>query len=119
MNANETTVIVPADPNADDCLTAAAESYIAAHPDLEGWDLCPRWADEDREEVALTVPEWHLDKAPTYRIEVRSEMGHWTQEGCWSGENASGMTEEEAEKSIEILREEYPDGEWRIVEETP
>jgi transcriptional regulator with XRE-family HTH domain len=40
----------------DDCLTAAAEDYIASHPKLEGWDLDPRWEDEDRDVILLTVP---------------------------------------------------------------
>jgi len=43
----------------DDCLTAAADDYAAAN-DLAGWDLAPRWADEQRDEIILTVParEW-------------------------------------------------------------
>lgn len=41
----------------DDCLTAAAEAYAAEH-DLAGWDLAPRWADEQRDEIILTVPEF-------------------------------------------------------------
>ncbi len=52
----EGTVIVPANPDLDDCLAGAAESYIVEHPELEGWDLAPRWADETRERVALTIP---------------------------------------------------------------
>lgn len=50
------TVTVPANPDLDDCLAGAAEAYIDEHPELEGWDLEPRWADEARETVALTVP---------------------------------------------------------------
>jgi hypothetical protein len=51
-------VIVKADPDLDDCLTGAAEAYVAEHPELAGWDLAPRWTDEsDRETVTLTVPE--------------------------------------------------------------
>ena len=54
-----TTITVPADPDQDDCLTAAAEAYIAEHPELEGWDLDPRWEDDRmRETVVLTVPSW-------------------------------------------------------------
>ncbi len=51
-----TTITVPANPDMDDCLSGAAEAYIAEHPELEGWDLFPRWADETRETVELTVP---------------------------------------------------------------
>lgn len=55
------TITVRADADQDDCLTAAADEYVAEHPELAGWDLAPRWADEDRERVALTVPQWHAD----------------------------------------------------------
>ena len=52
-----TTIIVRADSDADDCLAAAVERYIDEHPEAEGWDLRPRWVDDDdRELVALTVP---------------------------------------------------------------
>jgi len=57
-------IVVPADSDQDDCLSAAAEAYIAEHPELEGYDLEPRWTDEDdRESVTLTVPAW---AAPGY-----------------------------------------------------
>ena len=52
-------VIVTADPDQDDCLTAAADEYIAEHPDLTGYDLAPRWTDDERETVTLTVPKWY------------------------------------------------------------
>jgi len=58
MATKTITVIVPADPDQDDCLTAAVEAYVAEHPELEGWDLSPRWTDDDdRETVTLTVPD--------------------------------------------------------------
>lgn len=41
----------------DDCLSAAAEDYAAEH-DLQGWDLSPRWADNQREAIVLSVPDW-------------------------------------------------------------
>jgi len=51
------TITVTADPNSDDCLQAAVDSYVAEHPEAAGWDLSPRWADDDdRETVELTVP---------------------------------------------------------------
>jgi hypothetical protein len=56
--AAETLITVPANPDEDDCLTAAAETYIAAHPGLRGWDLAPRFADDTRETIVLTVPAW-------------------------------------------------------------
>ena len=54
--ATEKTITIRANADVDDCLTEAAERYIASHPELEGWDLDPRWGDESRETVALTVP---------------------------------------------------------------
>ncbi len=41
--------------DADDCLQAAADAYAATH-DLGGWDLSPRWTDEQRDSITLTVP---------------------------------------------------------------
>lgn len=49
-------VTVPADTDADDCLAAAAEAYVLSRPEAEGWDLEPRWEDETRERVVLSVP---------------------------------------------------------------
>lgn len=50
-------VTVRANPDADDRLTDAQESYIAHHrPDLAGWDLSPEFADDTREDVLLVVP---------------------------------------------------------------
>lgn len=42
----------------DDCLSAAAAEMVALHPHLRGWDLAARWADDTREAITLTVPEW-------------------------------------------------------------
>ena len=52
-------VVVPAAQyeDFDDCLTAAADEYAAKH-DLAGWDLAPRWADNQRDEIILTVPDF-------------------------------------------------------------
>ena len=65
------TVIVPADPDSDDCLASAAAAY-AARPSiqgaLDGWDLAPAWGD-DRETVALTVPVYPLIDS------IRTEAG--------------------------------------------
>ena len=52
-------ITVMADENLDDCLAGAAEAYIEENPDLEGYDLSPRWTDDSRETVTLTVPGWH------------------------------------------------------------
>lgn len=40
----------------DDCLTAAADD-VARERGLAGWDLAPRWLDEDRTIIALDVPQ--------------------------------------------------------------
>lgn len=54
------TVTVAADADQDDCLSAAAAAYISEHPDLNGYDLAPAWADDDREYVTLSVPAWSV-----------------------------------------------------------
>lgn len=52
-------VFVTANPDEDDCLGAAEREYIAGNPGLVGYDLSPRWADDnDREVVILTVPDF-------------------------------------------------------------
>jgi hypothetical protein len=57
--SKSTTVTVPAAryADADDCLAAAEQDYAAEH-DLAGWDLAPQWADDQRDEIVLTVPAW-------------------------------------------------------------
>lgn len=68
----------------DDCLTAAAEDYIAAHPEAAGYDLSPRWDggdDGEREAILLDVPV-------TARITV--ETPDWwdvsgPNDGTWDG----------------------------------
>lgn len=54
-------ITVPANPDADDCLADAAATYVGEHRSLRGWDLAPRWTDEDRETVTLSVPRWHYE----------------------------------------------------------
>jgi hypothetical protein len=54
-------ITVRANADADDCLADAAETYRAKHMGLKGWDLAPRWTDETRESVTLTIPRWHWD----------------------------------------------------------
>lgn len=53
----QTTLHIPAELFADfdDSLTAAANA-VAAKLDLECWDLSPRWADDQRNEILLDVP---------------------------------------------------------------
>lgn len=57
-NSKSVEIVVSANPDLDDCLTGATEAYIEEHPELEGYDLAPRWTDGDRETVTLTVPSW-------------------------------------------------------------
>lgn len=61
MASKSVELYVAANADADDCLADAAEQYIAEHADLAGWDLAPRWADEGRDAVVLTVPRWHME----------------------------------------------------------
>ena len=53
----QTTLHIPAELFADhdDCLRAAADA-VAAKLGLERWDLSPRWADDQRDEILLDVP---------------------------------------------------------------
>ena len=39
----------------DDCLAAAEWDYQRTH-DLVGWDLSPRWEDNERDVILLDVP---------------------------------------------------------------
>lgn len=59
MNEREVRISAARYVDYDDCLAAAAAEYSAAHA-LAGWDLAPRWADEQRDEIILTAParEW-------------------------------------------------------------
>ncbi len=42
----------------DDCLAAAARDYAAEH-NLSGWDLSPRWEDDEQRDVILIdVPKF-------------------------------------------------------------
>ena len=61
MTSKSVEIFVAANDDADDCLADAAESYISAHPELDGYDLSPRWADDDRESVVLLVPAWSVE----------------------------------------------------------
>ena len=65
MSNTNRTILVTANPDLDDCLAGAAAEYIGEHSELEGYDLSPRWSDEDdRRYVELTVPAWHLLPKP-------------------------------------------------------
>lgn len=54
---NDVTIIRDAAPYAgyDDCLAACAAD-VAEEYGLEGWDLEPRWADDERDAILLDVP---------------------------------------------------------------
>lgn len=59
---NTTTDTIRANPDAEDCLAEAAARYVAQFPELNGYDLEPRWADENaREEVTVTIPRWFYE----------------------------------------------------------
>lgn len=42
----------------DDCLASAAADYVGEHPEAEGYDMDPRWGDDDRETILLDVPAY-------------------------------------------------------------
>lgn len=53
-----TTIRIPAAryEDYDDCLTAAAND-VAEERGLQGWDLSPRWEDDERDTILIDVPE--------------------------------------------------------------
>ena len=59
--ATNVEITVPANQDADDCLADAQAAYLAEHSSLKGWDLSPRFTDETRETVTLSVPRWHYE----------------------------------------------------------
>ena len=40
----------------DDCLQAVAD-HVAKHRGLVGWDLNPRWEDDERDVILVDVPK--------------------------------------------------------------
>lgn len=64
-------IVVRADADQDDCLSAAAASYVEEHPELGGYDLAPRWQDEDdRTLVVLTIPAWAATETSSRQDEI-------------------------------------------------
>lgn len=53
-----TTLTIPAAQYADsdDCLAAAADDVAQEHGVPAGYDMAPRWADDDRDEILVDVP---------------------------------------------------------------
>lgn len=86
MSARSVTIRVRADEDEDDCLTAAASEYAAEHG-LEGWNLDPRWEDDQRDGILLTVPRtveawwtWHdaeADRASGSVEEAEARASAW------------------------------------------
>ena len=75
MNA---TITLPAAPYADydDSLTAAADEYAAEHG-LVGWDLAPRWGDDERDTILIDVPDREV------RLAARAATDYLADaEGC-------------------------------------
>jgi hypothetical protein len=58
----------------DDCLAAAADD-AAETLHLEGWDLNPRWADNQRNEIILDVPAPNANDAQAWDA-IRTFGGH-------------------------------------------
>ena len=56
-----------ADSDHDDVLQAVADRASAVF-DLEGWNLDPRWSDDSREAVIVSVPEWAATRGRCARI---------------------------------------------------
>lgn len=76
-------IVVRADADQDDCLSAAAASYVEEHPELGGYDLAPRWQDEDdRTLVVLTIPAWAADErfGLVRLLQASGGFGEWQRE---------------------------------------
>ena len=56
-----------ADSDHDDVLQAVADR-ASAEFGLEGWNLDPRWSDDSREEVIVSVPEWAATRGRRERL---------------------------------------------------
>lgn len=69
-----TEISVSPNEDQDNPLAAAAEAWIADHPQLRGWDLAPRWSDDQRDEILLTVPAWSIDEQPDCRHDVEQHL---------------------------------------------
>lgn len=56
------TIVVPSRryEDFDDCLSAAAMDYLLTNPEARGYDMDPRWGDDDRETILLDVPNYFL-----------------------------------------------------------
>lgn len=56
--ATYTTLTIPAAQyaDADDCLAAAAADVAQEHGVPAGYDMAPRWASDDRDEILVDVP---------------------------------------------------------------
>ena len=52
----QTITVIP-NPDSDDCMQAAVNAYVADHPETAGWDLHPRWEDDERDAILLDVPD--------------------------------------------------------------
>lgn len=91
-----TTIRIPATQyvDADDCLAAAAAD-VAAERGLEGWDLSPRWADEQRDVILLDVPA-------RFVVEGRVD-GRWTREAVEAQGDAIFDNEADALAAIDDL----------------
>ncbi len=60
----------------DDCL-GAAEDAVREAMGLDEWDLSPRWADDDRQEIELDVPAASCEHCGVEGVECESQLrGH-------------------------------------------
>lgn len=83
MSTKKATITVSANPDLDDCLQGAVDEYVAEHPEAAGWDLDPRWGDEDRETVELTVPVVEAE-AQSEEPSDQTTLAEWDGEGYWA-----------------------------------
>lgn len=90
MTKIEITVSAKQYEDCDDCLAAAAAD-VAADRGLAGHDLEPRWASDERDEIALTVPARDSD-------EIESADGESYTFGAWLA--AAGRSDSASEYDL-------------------
>lgn len=71
----------------DDCLTAAAAD-VAAERGLQGWDLSPRWEDDQHDMILLDVPMSERDMADAADLVLCESPDGWSL-------HAPGSTDEQ------------------------
>lgn len=63
--------------DSDDCLADAAADYAKRHPETEGYDMSPRFADANRDVILLDVPSWTLMSPHGIGVGNIEDLARW------------------------------------------